>query len=98
MDLLFSKYASPFLLLDQYLACGQFFDFIVEFIQIENERKEYEYWLHKVWDKSFDEFKNVVERQEEDVDEFELETTISESRKVLSSFIPEDKGVNDGTI
>ena len=90
MDLLFSKYASPFILLDQMISCGRFFEFIVEFINMENERKEYEFWLHKVPDKSFNDFKKSIEPKQE-VDEFELEATISESKNILTNFIPVDK-------
>ena len=96
--MLFSKYANPQFLLDQYISCGRFLDFVTEFIEIENERREYEYWLHRVFDLSFNEFKEKIETAQEKVDEFELETTISKSKGILTSFIPVQKGASDGTI
>jgi len=87
MDLLFSKYASPFILLDEMISCGRFFDFVLEFIDFENERQEYEFWLHRVFDKSFDEFKKAIEPKKE-VPVENLETTIKDSKDILSSFVP----------
>lgn len=88
MDLLFSKYASPFLLLDQMISCGRFYEFVLEFINLENERQEYEFWLHKVWDKSFNEFKESIEPKKE-VSAESLETTVNNSKSILSNFVPQ---------
>lgn len=96
MDLLFSKYASPFILLDQMISSGRFFEFVLQFIDLENERIEYDFWLHRVFDKSFEDFKKAIEPKQELPAE-NLETTISESKNILANFIPA-KGVNDGTI
>ena len=96
--MLFSKYANPYFLLDRMISSGRFFEFVMEFIDLENERKEYEYWLHKVWDKSFEEFKRAIEPKEE-INENDIETTITDAKTILSSFVPASgEGVNDGTI
>ena len=39
MDLLFKRYANPFLLLDNLIATGRFLEFIFELIDIQNEEK-----------------------------------------------------------
>lgn len=56
---------------------------------MHNEREKYELWLHKVWDKTYPQFLEMLndEPQKEMTDE-ELETTISNSKKLLSSFVP----------
>jgi hypothetical protein len=90
MDLLFSKYASPFLLLDGFILTGRLFDFVLEFIDIENEKTMWEFYLHKVHDMSFDEFKkSCSSRQTEPQTDEELETTIQNSQSMLNGFIPQ---------
>lgn len=89
MDLLFSKYASPFLLLDEVILNNRFCDFIVEIMDSENERKTWEFYLHKVFDKSYDEFKSSMSSvQTEQIPETDLETTILDSKNTLNNFKP----------
>ena len=85
--MLFSKYANPNFLLDEMISSGRFLEFVFEFIDLENERKEYEFWLHRVFDKSFEEFKQAIEPKKE-VPEEDLEATIENSKEILSSFVP----------
>lgn len=89
MDLLFSKYASPFLLLDGLILTGRFEDFIDEFVRLENEKVKWEFYLHKVQDKSFAEFKADIEPIKNFSPE-DIETTVTESQNILNSFKPED--------
>lgn len=91
MDLLFKRYANPFLLFDNLIATGRFLEFILEFIDIRNEEKIYDYWLHKVFDKGFEEFKKQVMGDNEiaDVDNQNVETTINESMNILNNFNPQ---------
>ena len=60
MDLLFKRYANPFLLLDNMITTGRFLEFILELIDIQNDEKIHDVWIHKVFDKSFDDFKKLV--------------------------------------
>ena len=87
--MLFARYANPFILLDQYISNGGLCQFVIDFVEMHNEREKYELWLHKVWDKTYPEFLETLNNtpQEEITDE-ELETTISNSKKLLSSFVP----------
>jgi hypothetical protein len=93
MDLLFSRYASPFLLLDEILACGRFTEFTTEFLKMNNKRVReetyFDIWLHKVWDQGYSEFmdSNTREVVPQDVD---FETTINESMNILKGFNPEE--------
>lgn len=91
MDLLFSKYASPFLLLDGMIQNGEFSKFIDEFMNIHFESQKYEFYLHKVYDKSFKEFCDDLENDMKNmnVSQEQIETTIQESENILSGFIPD---------
>lgn len=89
MDLLFSKYASPYSLIDDLILNGDFFDWVVEFVDAENERQIWEMWLHKVFDRSFEEFrKSVIKKQPNQVTDEQIETTILNSKSILNGFIP----------
>lgn len=99
MDLLFSKYASPYSFMDDLISNGDFFDWVVEFVNAENEKQIWEMWLHKVFDKSFEEFrKSVLKTQSDYVSDEQIETTISNSKEMLNNFIPAEQGVKHGTI
>lgn len=97
MDCLFSKYGSPFLFIDGIIQTNRFSEFVDEFLSLENEKKKWEFYLHKVFDKSFDEFEESLPKQQ-DVSDEQLETAIKDSRSILSGFIPTERGVNNGTI
>lgn len=97
MDCLFSKYGSPFLFIDGIIQTNRFSEFVDEFLSLENEKKKWEFYLHKVFDKSFDEFEESLPKQQ-DVSDEQLETTIKDSKSILSGFIPTERGVNSGTI
>ena len=89
-DLLFSRYASPQILIDQLILNGDFFDWVIEFINGENDRQAWEVWLHKIFDKSFEEFRNSIrQNQAGQIDDEQLETTISNSKSILDGFIPD---------
>lgn len=89
-DLLFSRYASPQILIDQLILNGDFFDWVIEFINGENDRQAWEVWLHKIFDKSFEEFRNSIrQNQAGQMDDEQLETTISNSKSILDGFIPD---------
>lgn len=99
MDLLFKRYASPLILLDNMIAGNRLFNFIVEFMQMcrdENEKeKEWEFFLHKVHDMSFEEFQRKIRQEAPEqkpeaaaatYDEQYVETTIQNSRNILKRF------------
>lgn len=95
MDLLFKRYANPFIFLDNMLLVGRFSECIDEIWQLITEEKEEEamwkFYLHKVDDKSFNEFKESIENdiKNQEITEEELETTIKESKNILDGFNPE---------
>lgn len=88
MDLLFHRYASPFLLLDQIIPSGDLSDFISTVWEIRDEEMQWQYFLSKVFDKSFDDFREALKSQKV-MSQEEIETTIQDSMNIMNSFIPE---------
>lgn len=93
MDLLFKRYASPFSLLDEYISAGRMFEFIDKLLEIRNQEQEndtlWEFYLHKVFDKSYSEFLKEIEKRTVPDKPIDVETTINDSFKLLNDFSPE---------
>lgn len=72
------------------IACGRLCEFVTEFASMENDRRLWELYLHKVFDnRSFADFKaSVMPAQPEE----DLETTVNTSRSILESFVPTGAG------
>ena len=92
MDLLFVRYASPFVLLDSLIMTNSlnsfvydFFDFIIE---ERKEKTEWEFFLHKIYDKSWSEFSKEIE-QSENQKPVDLGATLVKSKNMLNNFTPE---------
>lgn len=93
MDLLFKRYASPFLLLEIYIEEGRLYDFVAEFMRTHNEELMWDVWLHKVFDKNFEEYKEAVlsaAKSSIRPSKKQLETTLIDSMNILDSFNPEE--------
>ena len=97
MDLLFKRYASPFLMLDEMIASNRFYEFIVELGEIRQEEAEEEqdkllwhFWLHNVEGKPFRAWKeeNSVPDKAEDMQAEEMGATIRDSKSILDGFMP----------
>lgn len=88
MDLLFSKYASPFILLDGLILTGSLSPFIDDFIGFVTDKIQWELFLHKVFDKTWSEFKSEVKPSTTD-EEIDLGATIIKSKDMLNNFTPE---------
>ena len=88
MDLLFNRYASPFVLIDGLIRTQSLNDYISELWDIVNEEKIWEYFLHKVFDKSWGEFLDEC-KPSEPSEPIDLDATISKSRSILNNFTPE---------
>lgn len=98
MDLLFKRYANPFPFVDGMIQTNRFSEFVRSFIEKENSEREeqtaWEFWLHKVWEGSFAEFKNDMEsdKKNKQMSEQTMETTIKDSMNILKNFNPEKGG------
>ena len=84
MDCLFERYGILFLFIDTLIIYGRFTDFVLEFLEIQNEKMTWEFFLHKVYDKSYDEFKESIKP----VPKEQLETTVQNSKSILNNFNP----------
>ena len=87
MDLLFVRYASPFVLLDGLILTNSLKNFVDDFFDFINEDREWEFFLHKVYDKSWSEFSNEM-KQSENQKPVDLGATIVKSKNMLNNFTP----------
>ena len=94
MDLLFKRYASPFVLLDNLILISSASSFIDDLINHINKEKEeqiqWEFFLHKVFDKSWKEFNDEVNQPIND-EKIDLGATVKKSRNMLNNFTPESE-------
>ena len=94
MDLLFKRYASPFVLLDNMIlisSSSSFIDDLFNLISKEKEEKiQWEFFLHKVFDKSWKEFNDEVNQPIND-EKIDLGATVKKSRNMLNNFTPESE-------
>lgn len=89
MDLLSRRYASPVFIIEQMISFGKFSEFISSLYDFDNETKLWDIYLHKIYNKSFEDFKaSVVQKQSSDIT---LETTIVNSFNLLQGFNPESE-------
>jgi hypothetical protein len=111
MDRLFKRYSDPMKLLDQMIRTGRFEEFVNEFVAINNEETEqqnkeqedrliWEIWLHRVFDKSFADFKNSLTQEEKAAPTpEEIKSIAMDSKTILAGFVPDEGLVNsDGTV
>ena len=91
MDLLFKRYASPFLLLDGYIQTSRFSEIIKVICKQKAEDDKWEFYLHKVWDKSYPEFCEAMQTSQNlnNMSEKDIETTIQKSMNILENFSPQ---------
>lgn len=87
MDLLFKRYASPYLLIDEMISAGALSQFVDTLFQTSEEEKLWNYFLAKVFDKSYNDFKNELQAQAP-VSNTNVETTINNSFEIMQSFVP----------
>ena len=95
MDLLFKRYASPFLFLNGMIQTCRFSEFVDEFIRTINSEKEektlWDFYLHRFIDKSFEDFKKdiKVNQDNQSMSDVQIETTVLNSLNILNNFNPE---------
>jgi hypothetical protein len=91
MDLLFKRYADPFSLMTGYIQTGRLREFIRNFIEQKQEDDRWEYFIHKVWDKSYPEFCEALQTSQDlqNMSEDDIETTVKKSMNILGNFNPD---------
>ena len=92
MDLLYKRYESPFILIDNLILTNSSSSFIDDLINFINEEKEeqtrWEFFLHRVFDKSWKKFCDEVSQPIDDK-EIDLGATVKKSKNMLNNFTPE---------
>lgn len=78
------------------IAHGSLSDLIDTIIEDRNENRQWEFYLHKVFDKSYNAFIEGMKAEEEARQEdFDVNATIQESFDIMKAITPEEK---DGII
>lgn len=90
MDLLFKQYANPFLIIDEMISINKLSNFVDNIIMRNEEEKLWQYFLHKVYGQSFEEFKSSVRKNSET--EENIKNTVNYSFEILKNFIPIESG------
>lgn len=94
MDQLFQKYADPFFIINGYIQTCRFCFFVESFIDIRKkdleENLKWEFYLHKVFDKSYNEWneENKIIETNKNMSSEQLETTLQNSLSILNNFNP----------
>ena len=98
MDLLYQRYASPFSFMDGMIQTGRFCEFVESFWRTVHKEKDeetsWQYYLHRVFDASYADFKKELKNTNEhrNMSEQTMETTIKQSMNILKNFNPETGG------
>lgn len=95
MDRLFNRYADPFSFMNGMIRTGRFCDFVESFIDTINREKEersnWEFYLHRVFEGSYNDFVEGMKLDNENkhLSERTIETTVQQSMNILNKFNPE---------
>lgn len=90
MDLLFKRYASPYLLVDEMILAGQFSDFVTRLTEYDADQNLWEFFLHKVDGQSFNDWKaSLGAEQSSQMSNDQIETTVNDSYFILNNFEPD---------
>ena len=98
MDRLFKRYADPFSFIDGMIQTGRFLEFVRSFFEKvheeDDEKTLWEFYLHKVWDGTFADFKKEIKTNQDNqqMSEETMETTIKDSMNILKNFRPLTEG------
>ena len=98
MDRLFVRYADPFSFINGMIRTGRFDEFVTSFMSTVQEEKEedtkWQYFLHKVFEVSYSEFKErlKIRGDHQRMSERTIETTINSSMNILKKLSPEKGG------
>lgn len=96
MDLLAQRYASPYLILDDFIRLRQLHEFIVSILtRIADEKVQdvrWDFWLHRVYNMTFEDYVRKCEEPEKlnEINYTEIGGILSDSKNLLDGFVPED--------
>ena len=96
MDMLYQRYSCPFSFVEEMIKSGRFQEFVVEFANTitkeKEEKQNWEFFLHKVWEGSYQDFISDVENNKKNLTMTKrtIETTINHSLNILNNFKPNE--------
>ena len=99
MDLLFKRYASPYSFIQGMIDTGRFEEFVTNFVLTVNKEKsdktEWEFFLHKVFDKSYNEWQEEVRtiNKNQQISTVDVETIIKHTNDIINQFNSQNEGV-----
>ena len=102
MDRLFVRYADPFSFIDGMIRTGRFCEFVRSFWETtykeKDEETSWQYFLHKVFEGSYADFKDGIQtnRENQNMSARTIETTYKHSMNILQSFNPENLEGGEG--
>lgn len=91
-------------LLNRMIRMRRLEEFVKELVTIHNEEMEdktlWDIWLHRIFDKGFDEFKKSLSKNTEAAPTpEEIKSIAMDSKGILAGFVPDEGLVNgDGTV
>ena len=93
MDLMFKRYSDPFSFIDSMLCYGSFSSSIDEVLKKTDDDTMWQFYLHKVFDKSFQEFLSESTAEKHTlISKAEFDATIEMSQYILDGMGPPDEG------
>jgi hypothetical protein len=96
MDMLYQRYSCPFSFVEEMIKSGRFQEFVVEFANTitkeKEEKRNWEFFLHKVWEGTYQDFVSDVENNKKNLTMTKrtIETTVNYSLNLLNNFNPNE--------
>lgn len=91
MDLLFKRYASPFVLIDSLLLNNSLKNYINDLLNTVNEEKLWDVFIHNPFlEKTWGEF--LEEHKPKPIKKVNLGATVIKSKNMLQNFNPQKEG------
>lgn len=92
-DLVFRRYANPYPLMDGMILAGKLCEFVEGLVKRYNDEQRekviWEVWLHRVFDKSYPEFVEELEKgKEKPVSNEQVLEIVEDSKAILGTVIP----------
>ena len=84
LDMAYHRYANPEPILNNVISFGCLAELVETIFREKETEQQWQYYLHKVWDKSFDAFRTEMKADAEARNEFTLETTLEDSMNIAN--------------
>ena len=90
--MLFQRYANPMVILDKMIRARRFTEFVQEVMRIRNQemvdQARWEFWLHKVFEMTVEEYLAKIDGTDEVVSVDVMEATVKDSMGIINGFCP----------